>query len=143
MENNIIPTAGVLVVKNKKVLLVRHGEAAEHLNGKYGLPAGRIKPNENIKEAAGRELKEETGLNADPNDLVKLSGEWFADLERKTGTKRFSLKVFLTDRFEGRLGGSAETTPEWINIEDLKKCDLLPNVSDIIAEGLKVLRLGQ
>lgn len=136
MESKTVPTIGVLIIRNGTVLLVSHGKAAGHLDGKYGLPAGRIQESEEIKEAAVRELKEETSLNADPNGLVKLSGEWFADLERKTGTKRFSLKVFLADKFEGQLGGSAETTPEWINIEDLKKYDLLPNVSDIIALGL-------
>jgi 8-oxo-dGTP diphosphatase len=141
MENKIIPTVGVLIIKDGKVLLVRHGEASEHLNSKYGLSAGRIQPNENIKEAAQRELKEETGLDADLDSLVQLPGEWFAAIERKDGTKQFSLVVFLTDKFDGQLNGSTETTPEWINIKDLKRYDLLPNVSDIISEGLKFLRI--
>ncbi len=137
MENNIIPTAGVLIVKNKKVLLVKHGETAGHLNGKYGLPAGRIQDNESAKEAAQRELKEETGLVADSDGLILLPGEWFAAIERKDGAKQFALTVFLADKFKGQISGNAETMPEWINIDSLDKYDLLPNVENIIKEGLK------
>lgn len=143
MGNNIVPTVGALIINDGKVLLVRHGKTSGHLDGKYGLPAGRIREGEEIKEAARRELKEETGLVADPDSLILLPGVWLADIERKNGTKRFSLKVFLAERFQGELKGSAETAPEWIKIEDLEKRDLLPNVSDVIAEGLKVLRLGR
>jgi hypothetical protein len=53
----------------------------------------------------------------------------------------FFLKSFFAERFEGELRASAETAPEWIKIEDLEKRDLLPNVSDVIAEGIKVLRM--
>ncbi len=137
MENNIIPTAGVLIVKNKKVLLVKHGETAGHLNGKYGLPAGRIQDNESAKEAAQRELKEETGLVADSDGLILLPGEWFAAIERKDGAKQFALTVFLADKFKGQIRGNVETMPEWINIDSLDKYDLLPNVENIIKEGLK------
>ena len=137
MENYIIPTVGILIMKNEKVLLVRHGESAEHLNGKYGLPAGRIQDNESAKEAAQRELKEETGLVADSDGLILLPGEWFAAIERKDGAKQFALTVFLADKFKGQIRGNVETMPEWINIDSLDKYDLLPNVENIIKEGLK------
>ncbi len=137
MENYIIPTVGILIMKNEKVLLVRHGESAEHLNGKYGLPAGRIQDNESAKEAAQRELKEETGLVADFDGLILLPGEWLAAIERKDGAKQFALTVFLADKFKGQISGNAETMPEWINIDSLDKYDLLPNVENIIKEGLK------
>lgn len=129
---NIIKTIGVLIIKHNKVLLVKHENSAEHLSGKYGLPAGRINNNESEKEAAKRELKEETGLDVDLNDLILLSKEWTAKIERKDGIKEFSLKVFYTNRFFGNLISSNETSPEWIVIDDLGNIDLLPNVLDII-----------
>ena len=131
-EKNIIETIGVLITKNNKVLLVKHGKSAEHLINKYGLPAGRIILGESEKETAKRELKEETGLDVDLDDLVLLSKEWSAKIERKDGIKEFSLKVFCADEFSGNLISSNETTPEWISIEDLGNIDLLPNVLDII-----------
>jgi 8-oxo-dGTP pyrophosphatase MutT (NUDIX family) len=141
--NEAIPTVGIIIIRNGMVLLVKHGEAAGHLDGKYGLPAGRIEADESLKEAARRELKEETGLEVDLNDLILLSGVWFADVERKDGIKQFSLQVFFADKFCGQLGGSVETVPVWINIDSLDEYDLLPNVYDIVAKGVKNLRSRQ
>lgn len=134
---NIIKTIGVLIIKDNKILLVKHGKSAEHLNNKYGLPAGRIILGESEKEVAKRELKEETGLDVDLDDLILLSKEWSAKIERKDGIKEFSLKVFYSDKFSGSLIGSNETHPEWITINDLDNIDLLPNVLDIINSCIK------
>lgn len=131
-ETNIIKTIGVLIIKDDNVLLVRHRKSAEHLNGKYGLPAGRIILGESEKETAKRELKEETGLDVNLDDLILLPKEWTAKIERKDGIKEFSLKVFYADKFSGSLINSDETFPEWIVIDDLNNIDLLPNVLDVI-----------
>jgi len=139
MENDIIPTVGVLVVKDRKILLVRHGAVARHLDGKYGLPAGRKQGDESERETAIRELKEETGLEIKAEDMILLPRQWQSDIERKDGAKRFSIKVFLAKKHEGRLSGGAETIPEWISMEDIGKYDLLPNIEDIVTEGMKLL----
>ena len=131
-ETNTIKTIGVLIIKDNNVLLVRHRKSAEHLNGKYGLPAGRINGNESEKETAKRELKEETGLDVDLNDLTLIPKEWIAKIERKDGAKEFSLKVFYANKFSGSLIDSSETFSEWVAIEDLDKIDLLPNVFEIV-----------
>ncbi|MFA5644711.1 MAG: NUDIX hydrolase [Patescibacteria group bacterium] len=134
---NVIKTIGVLIIKNDKVLLVKHGKSAEHLNDKYGLPAGRIILGESEKETAKRELKEETGLDVDLDNLVLLPKEWTAKIERKEEIKEFSLKVFYTNKFSGSLINSDETSPEWVFIDDLRDVDLLPNVLGIINSCIK------
>jgi len=133
MDKLIIPTIGVLVIKDKKVLLVRHGLKADHIDGKIGLPAGRPIVGESEVDAACRELLEETGLSVRPGDLTKLPITWYADIERKDGTKTFSLVVFA-----GQLQGNEEAQPMWVDIRELDAYDLLPNVRDIIDEGLKL-----
>src|SRR6266498_4107990 len=105
MKMNSIPTVGVLIFKDNKVLLVRHGEAAGHVTGSYGLPAGRIEKGETVKQAALRELQEETGFITTEDNLEELPLKILpADIPRKDGTiKRFSITVFLCRKFSGKL----------------------------------------
>jgi 8-oxo-dGTP pyrophosphatase MutT (NUDIX family) len=39
------------------------------MNGKYGLPAGKVEPGESATQAAIREAKEETGVSVKPQNL--------------------------------------------------------------------------
>jgi len=50
-----------------RLLLVRRRD-----NGQWDLPGGRVEPGERVEEAAGRELKEETGLEVEVADLRLL-----------------------------------------------------------------------
>lgn len=137
--NKIIPTVGIVVFKNNNVLLVRHEEGAEHLTGIYGLPGGRIKEGEDIKDAASRELLEETGLQAD--GLIHLSHIFYADILRKSGEiLKVSWNIFVTNEFKGDIKGSSETTPEWIDIKEVSRLNLLPNTELAIKEGLKLIK---
>lgn len=125
-----ISSVGVLVIHDKKVLLVRHEEAASHQTGTYGLPSGRLEENETYKQAAVRELREETGLITSETDLIDYpSNHFFADIKRKNRkTERFSWKVFVCKKYSGQLWPTAEVTPEWVEIEKLTNYNLLPNV---------------
>lgn len=72
----------VIINSDEKILFVR-----TWLGGKkLGLPGGGIKIGENSKQAAVRELKEETGLSVRPTDL-KLVGSQIVLKER--GIKYF------------------------------------------------------
>ncbi len=131
-----IPTVGVLVYNEDQVLLVKHGEKADHLNDVYGLPAGRLMDGESELETAVRELNEETGLITTVDDLVELPKTYSALIRRKDGEKKFSLKVFLCRKYDGNIQGNDETIPEWVNISGLTKLDLLPNTYDAVQQGL-------
>jgi 8-oxo-dGTP diphosphatase len=62
-----IPGAGVVCLRGDEVLLIKRGKAP--LKGAWSLPGGRIERGERAAEAALRELKEETGVEA---ALVRL-----------------------------------------------------------------------
>lgn len=141
---NSIPTVGILLFQDDKVLLVKHGEAASHITGSYGLPAGRIEKGETAKQAAIRELQEETGLIARENELEELPIELPpVDIKRSDGTtKRFSITIFLCRKFHGKLIQTEETIPEWIDRNTINTLPLIVNVKVIIEKGMKLYNLS-
>lgn len=139
-EKIVIPSVGVLLIKNNKVLLVKHGKKAEHKTGVYGLPAGRLKTRESEKQAAVRELFEETGLRTTEKELVNYPGNTYtAEITRKEGQTLFSIKVFLCDNYSGILISNDETEPEWVDISKLSSYNLLPNVKKAIEDGSRFI----
>jgi mutator protein MutT len=139
MASSPIATAGVVIVKEGKVLLVRHGVTSGHVEGMYGIPAGRVDQGETAREAAIRELCEEAGLTVRGDDLVELPYLWKADIAHGDQQKSFSLRAYACTSYSGELKSSAETTPEWVSLDDLEQHNLLPNVRAVIADALKFL----
>lgn len=133
-----IPTVSVVVIDNGRVLLVRHGEATEHVTGVYGLPGGRIEEGESLVAAAVRELQEEAGLLAREEDLVQLPTEYHATLQRKAGPENFWLVVFLVKRYQGEIILNDDTTAEWVPLDMLTSYTLLGDTEAIIQEAVKM-----
>jgi 8-oxo-dGTP pyrophosphatase MutT (NUDIX family) len=143
----MISTAGVIIVKEGKVLMVRHGISADHPTGLYGFPAGRIQEGESKRGAAARELKEETGLIVQEEDLVEFPGGYIQDeIERKgEGKTLMDLQMFWARDFSGELQSREEKDeafPEWVEIERLSELRLLPNVEKILRAALDSEKKG-
>ena len=139
---DLIPSAAVLIIKNGKVLLVKHTEKAGHLTDTYGLPAGRINSGESEKKTAVRELFEETGLKSSEKDLTEFEGNYYiAEIDRKGGQRlKFGWKVFLCRDYSGEIKESDETVPAWVEIAKLENYNLLPNTKNVTMAGLRFLQ---
>lgn len=64
------PTAGVVCLRGREVLLIKRGNPPRQ--GQWSLPGGRIEWGETSEAAALRELKEETGVDAELLGLVDV-----------------------------------------------------------------------
>ena len=62
--------SGGLIEKNGKYLLVKENQKI--CRGKWNIPAGGVDDNENIIEAAKREIFEETGCSVKINGLLEI-----------------------------------------------------------------------
>lgn len=65
-----VPAVGVVCLRGDAVLLIRRGRPPRQ--GEWSLPGGRIEPGERAVEAAFRELREETGVEAEITGLIDV-----------------------------------------------------------------------
>ncbi|MGO9337605.1 MAG: NUDIX hydrolase [Terracidiphilus sp.] len=71
---------GAVVVDAGRVLLVRRGR--EPLKGQWSLPGGLLEVGESLTAGVVREVREETGLNVDPVELIELLDRIHRDGDR-------------------------------------------------------------
>jgi 8-oxo-dGTP diphosphatase len=62
----VVAVSGFIQNEAGEVLLVRN----HHRSDTYEMPGGRVEPGESLKEAAAREVLEETGIHAEIGDMV-------------------------------------------------------------------------
>ena len=105
--------ASIAVLSQNKVLLVRRMRAPSA--GSWSLPGGKIEGGESPREAARRELKEETGIEADVEGVLDGSRS------RLPAIRTYRLTVFYGRLTGGvlRPGGDAETA-EWVHLDEVE-----------------------
>ncbi|WP_350274716.1 NUDIX domain-containing protein [Kribbella sp. HUAS MG21] len=69
---SVVPSAYVVVRREDDVLLLLRANTG-YMDGHWAVPAGHVEHGESAVTAAARELKEEVGLDVDPEDLVPLT----------------------------------------------------------------------
>jgi 8-oxo-dGTP diphosphatase len=125
--------ASMVVLKDNKVLLVRRGRAP--FSGLWSLPGGKTEGRETPREAARRELEEETGIEAEVAGV----------LDRVTagvpGETSYRLTVFYGRPMGGSLkaGGDAEAA-EWVPLDDIEARRMTPGTAELIWTAAHRLR---
>ena len=104
--------------KGRDVLLIRRGR--EPFKGMWALPGGFLDLDEELEEAAARELREETGVEVDVPALREIGvfGALGRDPRGRTITAAYL--AVLEDRPRARPGDDAAETG-WFPIDDLPK----------------------
>jgi 8-oxo-dGTP diphosphatase len=75
-----VPAVGVVCLRGDEVLLIRRG--APPREGEWSLPGGRIEAGERAADAALRELREETGVEAEVTGLLDVVDGLFPEAGR-------------------------------------------------------------
>jgi 8-oxo-dGTP diphosphatase len=109
---------GAIVIREAKVLLVKRGNPPG--KGLWAIPGGRVKLGETLKEAAEREVMEETGVIIRAKDTVYAFDLIEGDDQ---GRIRFHYVIvdILADYVSGKPDpGSDALEARWVSSQELK-----------------------
>lgn len=133
------PLVGVggVVIHRGRVLLVRR--ASEPLKGEWSLPGGLLELGEELEAGTRRELKEETGLDVEPLEVVAV----FDRIERRARRVRYHYVIvdYLCRLKGGRLKPASDCLDaRWVRPGDLKNYSLTKRATAVIFAALRSSR---
>ena len=118
----IIIASGPVIIENNKALLNK-----DEKDSFWKFCGGQVNDEEfNLKETAKREIKEEMGL-----DIEILDSEpYFFYTEKEKDGQKMSIVLahFLSRRIGDIVPGEDTTEWRWLDIDDLDKENLAPNI---------------
>ena len=132
--NRPLVGVGVVAVKDGYVLLIRRAKPPRA--GHWSLPGGRQRLGETVREAAGRELREEAGVDAEVTALLDVVDSITRD-EAGAIAYHYTLVDFLAEWRDGalRAGGDAAEAV-WADPDDLGRYELWDETRRLIRLGL-------
>lgn len=123
--------ADMFVWCGDKVLLLKRSSESSFMPDVYGLPGGHVDPSEvkveGWKEAAIRELLEETNIKVNPENVVE---ELVLELKDCT-IHYYSTRFTSYDQPTVTLDNKEHSNYQWVNKEEISKLPLLTNLLDI------------
>jgi 8-oxo-dGTP diphosphatase len=126
---------GAIIIDKGRVLLVKRGHPP--LAGEWSIPGGALEVGEMVREAAVREVKEETGLGVEPAELLGVYDRVLRDDAGRI-LYHYVLIDFLCRRVAGESqpAGDAEEA-RWFTPEEAGKLPLAKDTAEVIRLGFE------
>jgi ADP-ribose pyrophosphatase YjhB (NUDIX family) len=130
------PAASAIIFRGASVLIVERGKGA--MPGTWSLPGGHIEPGEKARDAAARELFEETGLAVTLVGLVDVHDAIFRDGEGKLRA-HYVLSVFWGRSEEGEPVAATDVRDaRFVPVSEVDGYRMTPGAQDIIRRAYKL-----
>jgi 8-oxo-dGTP diphosphatase len=128
---------GAVIIENARVLLVKR--AHPPLEAQWSIPGGVLEVGEMVREAAIREVREETGLIVEPGDLLGVYDRVLRNAEQRV-QYHYVLIDFLCRTAGGELQAADDATEvRWYTCDELPVLRLAEDTLDVIRKGFAQL----
>lgn len=126
---------GALVLKDQKVLLVKRNQSPA--KGLWALPGGKVNLGETLRQAAMREIFEETSISIIPRQPIYSFDSIHKD---EKGSVQFHYVIIdlLAEYKEGELkAGDDAAEVGWFSLEDLEKIPVNESTKKLVKQYLQ------
>ena len=124
---------GALIFDGDAILLVERGR--EPLKGYWSLPGGVLEIGESLKDGIRREVREETGLEVEPLEIVEVFERIMRDSEGKA-EYHYVLIDYVCSAAGGTLGAADDSSAvAWVMRGDLAKYRLTDGTLTVIEKA--------
>ena len=128
--------AGVACFRGGQVLLIRRGTPP--LTGEWSLPGGRIEPGETVRAAALRELREETGVEAELAGLIDVVDAIVTNRDATLITRHYVLTDFAARWVSGEpRAGDDAADARFFDLSEVRGLALWDETLRIIEAGFR------
>ena len=132
------PLVGVggVVIQGGRALLIKRG--GPPLEGQWSIPGGMLELGETLREGAGRELLEETGLTVRVGELVEVFERIFPDAEGKI-RYHFVIHDFLCEVVSGKARAASDVTDvAWATRDELPAYSLTETATRVLLRAFSI-----